>query len=127
MTRTPVMARWWLAAGSRLPNGQFHLLENLLLQKRLQVPDGACCAAAGCVLVSAPSELPGHHVHIDGAFRSHADPPVAGCDLLEEHDCFDVLDGEREIDQPVGVVERGAAARKEALVDTQGCDATARV
>ena len=68
--------------------------------------------------MTAAAELFGDRVDVDVAFRSQADAPVVGPDLLEENDSLDALDGEREIDQPVGVVVGGAAIGKEALVDT---------
>ena len=64
---------------------------------------------AGGVLVAAAAERVGDAPDVDVVLRSHADADVAVGAELEEHHRLDLARGQRQVDQPFGVVVRAAA------------------
>src|SRR4051812_36012539 len=76
---------------------------NLLDERLLQRVDPAGDRAAGGVLVAATAVLLGDRADVDLALRAHADAILVALNLLEEHDGEDFLDGQRQVDQPLGV------------------------
>ena len=67
--------------------------------------------AAGGVLVAAAAELLGDRADVDVALRPHADAVLVAFGLLEEHDRLDLLDRQRQVDQPFGVFVGAAGLR----------------
>ena len=58
--------------------------------------------------MAAAAEYVRDAIHVDVAFRPQADAEAVRRDLLEERDGLNVLHGERNVDQAVGVFVRGA-------------------
>src|SRR5262245_38017802 len=87
-------------------DGRFDLLDERLLQRVDRTVD----RAAGSVLVAAAAELPGDRPDVDLALRAHAHAVLVALDLLEEDHGKDLLDGQRQVDQALGVLV-GAAGR----------------
>src|SRR5919197_203736 len=73
-------------------------LDELLLQRIDTTGHGA----AGGFFVPAAAELLRDRADVDIALRPHTDAILLAFDLLEEDDRLNLLDGQRQVDQPFG-------------------------
>src|SRR5262245_36428959 len=73
-------------------------------EQLLQRVDRPAHRAAGGVLVAAAAELFRDRADVDCALGPHADAVLIALVLLEENHGLDLLDRERQVDQPLGVL-----------------------
>ena len=93
----------------------------------LQRVDRAGHGAAGGVLVAAAAELLGDRADVDVALRPHADAVLVALDLLEEDHRLDLLDGQRQVDQPFGVLVGAAGVARHLVIEVDDGDPAGRV
>src|SRR5579871_144997 len=104
-------------------NGALDLLDEDLLQR----VDTAARRASGGVLVPAAAELLRDRGDIDLALRPHADAIGFALNLLEEDDGLDLLDRQRQVDQPFGVLVGAARGPRHLVIEVDDGDASGRI
>src|SRR3954468_3219059 len=92
-------------------------------ERLLQLFDRAGDRAARGVLVSAAAVLLRDHADVDVPLGPQADAVLVPLLLLEEDDRFDLLDRQRQVDEPFGVLVRAARRACHLVIDVYDRDA----
>src|SRR5580765_2593800 len=100
---------------------------DLLDERLLQLVDRARYGAARRVLVAAAAERFRDRADVDVALRPHADAVLLAVVLLEEDHRLDLLDGQRQVDQPFGVFVGSAGGARHLVIEVHDRDAAGGV
>src|SRR5438034_4103209 len=125
MTRRPFTKQNCRISGlrnCRIVGLSFDRLFDLRDEQFLERVDRAPHGAPRRVLMAAAAELLRHGADVDVAFGSHADAVLLDLDLLGEVHRLDLFDGERQVDQPFGVLVGAAGLARHLVIEIHDRD-----